>query len=157
MKLSTILTQIILTTLLVILNTFNSNSQEVNFTLKTDHYAVVVTNMEKSVDFYGRVLGLKEVKNQTGKSNIRWFGLGDGRELHLINMSKEGISLNKNVHLALATDNLDGLMQRLDQLKVPYENWFGEKDTKNDRPDGVLQVYVQDPDGYWLEINDVAR
>jgi len=22
------------------------------------------------------------------------------------------------------------------------------------RPDGVRQIYFQDPDGYWLEVND---
>ena len=35
-----------------------------------------------------------------------------------------------------------------------FETWTGVPLETNDRPDGVKQVYFQDPDGYWIEVND---
>ena len=37
---------------------------------------------------------------------------------------------------------------------VPFENSKGTPDTTNTRPDGVKQIYFQDPDGYWIEVNN---
>jgi lactoylglutathione lyase len=40
---------------------------------------------------------------------------------------------------------------------VAYENWAGEKSAVTRRVDGVKQIYFQDPDGCWLEINDAKE
>ncbi len=130
-------------------------SQE--FTLKVDHYAILVDDLTKSAIFYGEVLGLKEVENKTKNPEIRWFGLADGREIHLINRPKDGIQLNKNVHLAFAVNDLDGYIKYLDTKGVDYENWPGAPKTTNARPDGIRQIYIKDPDGYWIEVNDMIR
>lgn len=130
-------------------------SQE--FTLKVDHYAILVDDLTRSAAFYGEVLGLKEVENKTKDPKIRWFGLGDGREIHLINRSRDGIQLNKGVHLALAVNDLDGYMKYLDGKGVAYENWPGTPKTTNARPDSIRQIYIKDPDGYWIEVNDMVR
>jgi len=45
-------------------------------------------------------------------------------------------------------------MKHLDQYKVKYGNWAGSSKEPQLRPDKVKQVYLQDPDGYWIEIND---
>jgi lactoylglutathione lyase len=37
---------------------------------------------------------------------------------------------------------------------VRYGSWKGEAGQFTPRPDGVKQVYLQDPDGFWLEVND---
>jgi len=34
-----------------------------------------------------------------------------------------------------------------------YGNWAGKKEPQV-RPDKVAQIYLQDPDGYWIEVND---
>jgi lactoylglutathione lyase len=31
------------------------------------------------------------------------------------------------------------------------------RDVPQVRSDGVKQIFVQDPDGYWIEINDAAK
>ena len=39
-------------------------------------------------------------------------------------------------------------------MQVRYVNFKGEERKMTTRPDGVKQVYFQDPDGYWIEVND---
>lgn len=130
-------------------------AQEIS--LKFDHQALLVDDLEVSATFYGEVLGLQEIVNQTQNPLIRWYVLSDQVELHLIQRSKEGIQLKKDVHMALAVSDLDRFMVLLREKDVAFENWAGEPDTSNTRPDGVRQIYLQDPDGYWIEINTAAR
>ena len=54
----------------------------------------------------------------------------------------------------LQIKNLPAFMVRLDKAKVHYGTWKGEEKLTTLRPDGVKQVYLQDPDNFWLEVND---
>jgi lactoylglutathione lyase len=47
-------------------------------------------------------------------------------------------------------------VERLKQSNIAWEDWPGGKGTITTRPDGVKQIYFQDPDGYWIEVNDDA-
>jgi len=58
------------------------------------------------------------------------------------------------VHFALATNNFNSFVKHLQILKIDYSDW---RDTPNKdyiRKDGIRQVYFQDPNGYWIEVND---
>jgi catechol 2,3-dioxygenase-like lactoylglutathione lyase family enzyme len=83
--------------------------------------------------------------------------MGDGRQLHLIAGDTKGMVMKKGVHLALAVSDFDGFLKFLDGKGVSYSDWPGEKHATNVRADGVRQIYLQDPDGYWIEINDVRQ
>ena len=41
-------------------------------------------------------------------------------------------------------------------MKLDYSDWPGNSGKINIRADGVKQIYFQDPDGYWLEVNSVG-
>lgn len=124
------------------------------FNLTFNHMALSVKDLDASVEFYKNVLQLKEIPNNAALEGIRWLSLGENKELHLISVVKENISINKAVHLALTTKNFDGFIKRLEDLKLPYSDWPGATNTINKRADGVKQIYFQDPDGYWIEINN---
>ena len=126
------------------------------FDLTFNHYAINVANLQTSVDFYENVMGLKQITNQTRADNIRWFAIGKNLELHVIERDPKDIKLTKGVHLSLTLPSLEEFMAHLDELGIHYENWPGESGTTNTRPDGVKQIYLHDPDGYWIEINDSA-
>ncbi|WP_421870327.1 VOC family protein [Marinoscillum sp.] len=143
--------------ILLLLVCFEVSAQNYQPKVKTDHIAIVVTDLSKSAQFYAEILGLGEITNQTKKSNIRWFSFADGVELHLIQTSKEGIQTKKDLHLAVAVDNLPEFMKMLQAKRIPFESWQGESGKSNSRPDGVNQVYIRDPDGYWIEVNDAKR
>jgi lactoylglutathione lyase len=42
----------------------------------------------------------------------------------------------------------------LKKANIPFEDWAGKSGAITLRVDGVKQIYFQDPDGYWIEIND---
>ena len=46
------------------------------------------------------------------------------------------------------------MIARLKKFNIPYESWTGEKMTVTTRVDGIRQLYFNDPDGYWVEINN---
>ena len=70
---------------------------------------------------------------------------------------KESVTINKAVHLALATANFDAFVAKLDKMKIDYSDWPGVNHKVNVRADGIKQIFFQDPDGYWIEVNSIAQ
>lgn len=140
----------------VVIILFTGISSAQNFNFKKDHDALQVKNLEVAADFYKNILNLKEIPNGGLGDHIRWFQLNNGVQVHLIEGEDE-IEKNKGVHMAINTDRLEEFMEFLIDRKIPFENWPGEKNTTNTRPDGVKQIYFQDPDGYWIEVNDAEN
>jgi len=52
--------------------------------------------------------------------------------------------------------NFDEFISKLKQDGISFEDVAGKKNAITTRVDGVHQVWLQDPDGYWLEINDIS-
>jgi catechol 2,3-dioxygenase-like lactoylglutathione lyase family enzyme len=139
----------------VLFSTFvHAQGDQINFNF--DHMALSVKDVNRSAEFYGKVLGLPEITNRSKLEGVRWFSIGN-RELHLISIIKENITLNKAIHLALTTSSFDTFIKRLDEKKIAYSDWPGKAQTVNIRADGIKQVFFQDPDGYWIEVNSVAQ
>jgi len=122
-----------------------------------NHLALSVKDVNRSAEFYGKVLQLPEIVNRTKIEGIRWFVLADGKELHLISIIKEPVVINKAIHIGLATKNIDAFIKWLEALKIIYSDWPGKLNTVNIRTDGVKQIFFQDPDGYWVEVNDAEQ
>lgn len=121
--------------------------------LRFDHTAILVKDLDKSARFYREVLGLEEIKNRTEQATIKWFSMGDQMELHLIEDKNATSPEMKGIHMAFHSGNLEELMQHLIKNDIPFENWMGEAQKTNLRADGIRQIYLQDPDNYWIEIN----
>lgn len=131
--------------------------ENVPFKVSYNHLALSVKDVNRSAAFYTTVMMLPEITNRSAIEGIRWFALSDGSELHLISVIKENVIVNKAVHIGLTTDAFDAILQRLVALKIPYSDWPGSPNTVNKRADGVKQIYFQDPDGYWVEVNSVGE
>jgi len=134
---------------------FNSHSQNFNFT--NSHTALHVKDVDISADFYQKILRLKEMETPKGIPNtIRWFYLSDKTQIHLI-QSKELIRMPKGIHISFATENLDAFIKHLKERNIRFENWYGVSKTTNMRGDNVKQIYFQDPDDYWIEVNNDVK
>jgi catechol 2,3-dioxygenase-like lactoylglutathione lyase family enzyme len=131
------------------------DAEPIRFTFH--HISISVTDLDRSVKFYTSVLNLNEITDKGSTQGVRWFSLGDDKELHLISIVKEPVTTNKAIHLALTTPNFDAFVKKLDKLKIEYSDWPGNKGKINLRADGVKQVFLQDPDGYWIEVNSAAK
>ena len=128
-----------------------------SFNFSVNHLAVSVKDVNRSAEFYSQVLNLTEITNRSKIPGIRWFVLGDGRELHLISVIKDPVTINKALHLGFSTSSFDEFVKKLIELKIAYSDWPGKANTVNIRDDGIKQIFFQDPDGYWLEVNNEAR
>lgn len=133
---------------------FAQEESDASFTF--NHVALSVQDVDRSAAFYGNVLGLKEIVNRTEVEGIRWFSLGEGKELHLISVLKEPVSVNKAVHFALTTPDFDRFLEVLRKSGIEYSDWSGATGEVAIRADNTRQLYLQDADGYWIEINSVA-
>ena len=133
------------------------HAQDTSFNFSVNHLALSVKDVNRSAEFYMKVLKLPEIVNRSKIEGVRWFLLGDGRELHLISVIKETVTINKALHLGLSTASFDNFMKYFKELKIPYSDWPGKPNTVNIRADGVKQIFFQDPDGNWIEINSVKQ
>lgn len=133
-----------------ILNAQNTNSFTFN------HVALSVKDLDQSANFYKEVLQLLEITNRTKLDGIRWFSFGDQKELHLVSTLKEPVSINKAFHFALSTSNFKAFVKRLKAKNIIYYDWPGTPNKITMRADGIKQIYFQDPDGYWIEVNSVG-
>lgn len=124
------------------------------FQLSFNHIAISVKDADASIAFYQKVLQLEEIPNTASNSRTRWLSLGEGKQLHLIHRPNENITISKSVHFALATPDIDKIVNRLTELGIEFVDWVGAVNTVYVRDDGIKQIYFQDPDGYWIEINN---
>ena len=113
-----------------------------------NHYNYNVLDLQKSIEFYEKALGLKEVRRKESKdgSYILVY-LGDGKtdftlELTWLRDRKEHYNLGENeFHLAFVTQDFEKAHQKHKEMGcICFEN------------DAMGIYFINDPDNYWLEI-----
>lgn len=134
---------------------YGQDKNDISVTL--DHFALSVKDVDQTAKFYKDVLNLEEITNRTKNEGIRWLSLGDGKELHLVSAIKGEIKINKAVHLALKTTDFNKVIAKLEDREIEYSDWPGNLYKINSRADGIKQVYFQDPNGYWIEVNSAGQ
>lgn len=127
------------------------------YDISFNHVALGVSDLEASTDFYTEVLGIKRIEDPTNNEMIRWFALGEEKELHLVSTPEEFIRPPRQSHFAISTAAFDQFVGRLRDKDIPFVDWEGKPNTVYLRPDGVRQIYLQDPDGYWIEVNSFTK
>jgi lactoylglutathione lyase len=118
-----------------------------------NHIALYVVDLQKSSSFYKDALMLPEIPEPFKDGKHVWLRIGPHSQLHIIQGNKAQ-EHDINTHLAFSVKNLAKFMEHLDKLNVHYGSWKGEAKQTTPRPDGVKQIYLQDPDGFWIEVND---
>ena len=129
-----------------------------SFKIEFDHQSILVKDIEKSADFYKEVLQFKEMEPPWGF--ISWgkfFDIGNNQQLHLTLGDPDSLKLNKVLHQAYSVNDFDGYFELLSEKNVEFSTFKGEISISQPRPDSVRQIYFQDPDGYWIEINDTKH
>lgn len=121
-----------------------------------DHIAICVRDLKKSTAFYTDVMHLQKVPNPFADTVHQWYSLGNHVKMHAIQGDCTG-QHGKAEHLCFTVSSVKEFAKKLDELNIPYSNWKGDSKEPTLRQDGVLQLYFQDPDGYWIEINSPAK
>lgn len=121
---------------------------------RLDHIALLVHDLDESIDFLTNVLGLTEAANPMGGTTIRWIDIGDGRRFHVQAGDVSRMHIEKQTHFALSTTDFDATLARLRRAGVAFSDMGGTVGGVNTRPDGMRAIFLRDPNGYWFEIND---
>lgn len=115
---------------------------------KFAHNNLNVRDLDKSLAFYEKALGLRETRRiepQSGEFIIVY--LGDGQSEHLLELTwlrdfDRAYDLGDNeFHLAFTVDDFDAALAKHKEMNcVCFEN-------------PAMGIYfINDPDGYWLEV-----
>lgn len=89
--------------------------------LQFDHESLLVSNIEKSADFYQNVLLLKELKNPLNSPDRKWFSLGGNYQLHLIHEDRNMVQNDVATHFSLSVNDLDAFIAFLDKKAFPTQ------------------------------------
>lgn len=122
--------------------------------IKVNHIAVHVSDLKKSMDFYQNVLSLKEIEEPFKDGLHAWYDIGGGAALHLIETPNIPKEVSKVNHLCFSIPDMGRFVENMNSKNYPFESWAGVKGEVTNRVDGIKQIYIRDPDGYWIEIND---
>ena len=132
----------------------HSSAKAQNKSPRINHIAFSVLNLQRSTDFYTKILRLDTIPEPFHDGRHTWLAIGDVSHLHLIQNPGPIVTPSKNTHLCFTVASVDEFVEVLKKAKLPYEDWSGKANSITIRVDKVKQVYFQDPDGYWIEIND---
>jgi len=119
-----------------------------------NHTAIYVVDIQKTGDFYSNIIGLDTVPEPFHDGKHIWYSTGAHTMLHVIAGATAKKDYYKNQHICFTVPDFNQFIKKLQALNWPYEDVAGNKNAITTRVDGVHQIWLQDPDGYWLEIND---
>jgi lactoylglutathione lyase len=97
---------------------------------------------------------LQQIPEPFHDNRHTWFKIGEHDQLHVISGAKEKMPHNVSVHMAFSVPSVENFARRLDSLHIKYGNSGQTSSAPQIRTDGIRQIYLQDPDGYWIEVND---
>ena len=125
-----------------------------------DHSALLVRDIERSRQFYGQVLGMEEVpRPHNFDFPGAWFRMGE-TELHLIGETEAGrvasvepnsyrpdeLARGYGTHSAYEVDDIEEAQRHLREHNIAIVGG------PRPRGDGIIQLYILDPDNYVVEL-----
>jgi len=119
-----------------------------------NHQALYVSDLKKAADFYTDIIGLEKIDEPFKVGRHIWLKTGVHTSLHLIAGAPAKKEYYKNHHICFSVPSLDAFTEMLKKNGISWEDVTGKKQAITTRPDGIKQLWLQDPDGYWLEINN---
>ena len=119
-----------------------------------NHIALSVKELKRSTSFYQDIIGIDTIPEPFHDGKHTWFSVAEHSHLHLIQTGNDLKHIDKNTHLCFSVESIEDVIARLEKAAIPWSDWQGKPKTQTVRVDGVKQIYFQDPDGYWIEINN---
>ncbi len=133
-------------------------SEQSGIQFRLDHTMIRVTDLEKSLDFYTRILGMKVLRNtdyEGGRFTNVFIGFGPENvttTLELTHNWDQSEPYDKGAaygHLAFNVDNVVEAMAYLESEGVTIRS-----PAKPMNHGSRMLGFVEDPDGYVIELNE---
>jgi len=117
--------------------------------LDLNHVALHVQDVEESCRFYAEILDLPRISRPAFTFPGAWFGIGPIQQLHLIGeRTQPVVSEPRGNHFAMRVSSIREAEADLHAKKVSFA---GPKQ----RPDGMWQIFLKDPDGHVVELTEL--
>lgn len=117
--------------------------------LDLNHVALHVADVAVSCHFYGEILNLPHLPRPAFTFPGAWFGIGPMQQLHLIGERVQPVVAEpRGNHFALRVRSIRAAEA---DLKAKQVNFAGQKQ----RPDGMWQIFIKDPDGHVVELTEL--
>jgi lactoylglutathione lyase len=115
------------------------------------HTRYRVTDLEKTVHFYSKVLGLEEVKRSTsgrGSQLVFFKAPGSEEEIEICKFDESGpVQVGPDLtHLAFQVDDMEAFAKHAESLGYPLSD--GPHKTSS----GSVIAFVDAPEGYEIEL-----
>lgn len=134
--------------------TFSFAQNKIKAKASLNHTAIYVVDLKRSGNFYQHILGLDSIAEPFHDGKHIWLKTGEHTMLHIIQGAEAKKEYYKNTHTCFSIPSVDAFTGILKKNNIVWEDVSGNKNAITTRVDGVHQIWLQDPDGYWLELND---
>jgi len=111
------------------------------------HAGFLVTDVERSADFYENKLGLSALPRPDLGFPGRWYDLGNGQQLHLMSVAQmpgHADPPRHDRHIALSVRDVQETERQLSEMGVAISYGSGRA--------GAPQLFIRDPDGNTIEL-----
>jgi lactoylglutathione lyase len=123
--------------------------------VRINHTAIFVKDLKVTKTFYEDIIGLDTIPEPFHDGKHVWYNMGfPGVSMHVIQGASEKKEYFKNQHTCFSLESVENFTKLLQKNNIPFEDVAGKKSAITTRIDGVKQIWLQDPDGYWIEVND---
>ena len=143
--------------LFLLSTSYTAFSQSEKATVKINHVAIFVKDLKATKQFYENIIGLDTIPEPFRDGKHAWYNIGNGISMHVIQGATEKKDYYKNQHNCFSVASVETFTGVLRKNKIGWEDVKGKKNEITTRVDGVKQIWLQDPDGYWIEINDAME
>lgn len=112
------------------------------------HSAILITDLEKSEDFYGNILGLSKIERPLKFPGV-WYQIGTS-QIHLIIAPEitpdlvDNEKWGRNRHLAFLVSDLEAAKEKLIANGYPIQM----------SASGRAALFTKDPDGNIIELSE---
>jgi catechol 2,3-dioxygenase-like lactoylglutathione lyase family enzyme len=111
--------------------------------------ALHVQDLEASCRFYADILNFTPIARPAFDFAGAWFSIGSVQQLHLIGGRVLPVNAQpRGNHYAVRVPSIREAEAELLEKKVKFS---GPKQ----RPDGMWQIFLQDPDGHIVELTEI--
>lgn len=120
-----------------------------------DHVTIVVKDLAATRRFYVDILGMDEVVRPDFTFAGQWFQAGVTLIHTILEFEGSGragsaaCANSRGHHFAFLVDDCHAAAKRIEELGLPFVS------RPKQRPDGAVQLFVNDPDGHLVELCSV--
>lgn len=121
---------------------------------RLNHVAIYVVDLEKTKAYYRDMFRLDTIPEPFHDGKHAWYSIAPGVAMHVIQGADKPKEYYQNNHICFSVPSVEAFVQKLKEKQMVWRDSKGALGIITTRIDGVKQIWVSDPDGYWLEVND---